>query len=100
VPRIIRSTALTGEAERLARVAANDAIHEAAPRSAVKGSHIRPHRRVSQGARVHRFDQACNAECLPLHIADAASARDCHLESEVEPTTAGAEGEGCDVSGI
>ena len=43
-----------GEAMRLARDAANEAIHEATPRSAIEGSHIAPNRRWSEVSRFHR----------------------------------------------
>jgi hypothetical protein len=38
VSGVVSAAHLAGDAERLARVAANDAIHDATPRSAVEGS--------------------------------------------------------------
>jgi len=46
VAGVVDPEALSGGAERLARVAANDAIHEAAPRSSVKGFEVSPDRSV------------------------------------------------------
>jgi len=44
VALVVQSEPLSGEAVRLARDAANEAIHKSAPRSAIEGSGIRPHR--------------------------------------------------------
>jgi hypothetical protein len=96
VPRIVSPTALAGVAERLARVAANDAIHDSAPRSAVEGVDIRPHRTLIHDTRSHRFDQVADGERFPLHHAHAASVSDCQLEPEVEPAASGAEAEDVD----
>ena len=101
VSLIILATALSGGAERLARVAAADEIHRSTPRAAVEGSHIRPHRSRSHEARVHRRDQTADAERFPLHIAHPAStAAEREIESDVEPAASGAEGEDCDVFGV
>jgi hypothetical protein len=54
VAGIVAPEALAGEAMRLARDAANEAIHEATPSSAAEGSGIAPHRRWSHEARFHR----------------------------------------------
>ena len=53
VPRIVRSTTLAGETERLARVSASDAIHDSTPRATVKGSQVAPDRRRSHGFVFH-----------------------------------------------
>jgi hypothetical protein len=78
---------------RLARDAANDAIHEAAPLSAAEGSGIAPHRRWSHETLAHRFDQVGDGEGFPLHQTDRASAWDCQLEAKVEPSASAAEGD-------
>lgn len=80
-----------GEAVRLARDAANDSIHEAAPWPAVEGAHIRPDSRWSHKARFHRFNQMGDGEGFPLHHNDGASARNGEVEGEVEPSSTGAE---------
>lgn len=76
---------------RLARDAANDAIHDSTPRSAVEGSDIAPHRRVSHESFLHRCDQMGDREGFPLHQQDASSCRACELNTEVEASAAGTE---------
>jgi hypothetical protein len=75
---------LAGEGVGLAGYPANDAIHEAAPRAAVEGSGIAPHRRLSQDTCAHRLDQMGDGKCLPLDVAHRASAWDCQLEGKVD----------------
>ena len=94
-----RAEPLSGEAVRLARYAANDAVHAAAPRAAVEGSGIAPHRRRSQEARLHRRDQMSDGEGFPLHHADAASTWACQLEAEIEASPSRAEGDEVEVAG-
>jgi hypothetical protein len=75
---------LAGVGDVLAREAANDAIHDATPRSAVEGSDVSEDRRLIQGAVLHarRKDRGCIG--FPLHSTDEASVGDGQLESEVE----------------
>jgi hypothetical protein len=80
-----------GEGMRLARDAANEAIHEATPRSAVEGSGIAPHRSLREVSRFHRCHQLRDGETFPLHQADRASAWNCQLDSEIEATASGAD---------
>jgi hypothetical protein len=91
VALVLGSPALAGEAMRLARDAANEAIHNSTPRAAVEGSHIAPHRRWSHEARFHRLYQCCDAPCFPLHQHDAASAWNCQLDAEIKSSASGAE---------
>lgn len=91
VPRIIVSTTLTREAERLAWVARSDAIHRATPREAVEGSHVRPNRRLIQTVRFHRRSQVLDGEGFPFHPTDRANWED-KLEAQVKSCAAGAEG--------
>lgn len=90
--------AAAGEAERLAGVARNEEVHASAPRAAAEGSGIAPHRARSQEARLHRLDQDCGGEGLPLHHADRASAWTRQLDGEVQSPASGADGE--DVEGV
>jgi len=80
-----------GQAVRLARDAANEAIHKATPRPAVEGSGIAPHRARSHETFFHRRYQMGDGEGFPLHHADCASAWNCQPESEIEPAASGAE---------
>ena len=84
--------ALPRVAERLARVASDDAIHESTPASRVEGSRITPHRSRHHGACFHRLNQTPGAECVSLNMADDASAWNCQLDAESE----GVDGSGAD----
>lgn len=104
VSRISRPTTLAGEAERLARVAANDAIHDSTPSAAVEGVQVRPHRRRIQGLLFHARCQDFDGRCFPLNVTDdtSASAKD-ESKPKVEPADPGAEAEdvdGADISHI
>jgi hypothetical protein len=85
---------------RLARDAANETIHAAAPWPAIEGSGIAPHRRFSHEALLHRCDQVCAGEGFPLHHANCASAWHCQLEAEIEAASAGAEADDVDLPGM
>jgi hypothetical protein len=87
---------LAGEAMRLARDAANEAVHCATPSSAVEGSGIAPHRSFIQETLLHRCHQVRDGEGFPLHHADAASAGKRQLDSEIEAAAAGTDGEHVD----
>lgn len=76
---------------RLARDAANDAIHEATPWAAVEGGDIAPQSCLTHETLLHRRDQLRAGEGFPLHEHDAASARHCQLDSEIEAAASGAE---------
>ena len=93
VALVLGAEAASGHGMRLARDAANEAIHEAAPWAAVEGSGIAPHRARSHEARFHRCHQVRGGECLPLHTHDRASAWNCQLDTEIEAAGAGADGE-------
>jgi hypothetical protein len=81
-----------GETVRLARDAANEAIHKATPWSAVEGSHIAPDSCRSQKTLFNRCDQVRDGEGFPLHHNDASSCWQSEFKSEVEPAPPGAEG--------
>ena len=89
-----------GKAVWLARDAANEAIHKAAPRSAVEGSGIAPHSGLSHETLFHRCHQVRDGEGFPLHHNDAASAGNCQLDSKVETAASGAEGEDIEALGM
>jgi hypothetical protein len=91
IARIVLPALPASEAMRLARDAANEPIHEAAPRLAVEGSGIAPHRSRSDVSRFHRCHQLRDREGFPLHHADASSARNCQLDSEIESAASGAD---------
>ncbi len=82
---------LAGNRERLAGIAACDAIHDSTPRLAVEGSDIRVNRCWIHEAVFHRLYQLADEECFPLHQADCASAWNCQLDTEAEASVSGAE---------
>jgi hypothetical protein len=84
---------------RLAWDAANDAVHLSAKTSAREGSHIAPHRTLSQETRLHRCDQMRDCEGFPLHHAYCASAWHCQLDAEIETCAAGAQADDVEVLG-
>jgi hypothetical protein len=89
---LVEASALpAGERMRLARDAANEAVHAATPAAAVEGSGIAPQRRRSHSTRLHLADQVRAGECFPLHQHDWASAWTRQLDSEVQSASAGAE---------
>lgn len=89
--------ALAGEAVRLARNAANEAVQAATPCAAVEGSGIAPHRSRMKETSPHRLDQVRDGEGFPLHHADDASAGKRQSDAEIESASPGADGE--DVEG-
>lgn len=88
---VFASAPLAGGGVGLARDFANDAIHDAAPWPAVKGSGITPDRSVMKETVSHRRDQVRDGETFPLHQTDRASVWERQSEPEVEPSAAGAQ---------
>lgn len=84
----------------LTRVARSDDIHASAPSRAVEGSSVRPDRSRMKPPRFHRRDQACGCRGFDLHKTDASKRRSeiivSELQSEVEASDAGADGEAVD----
>jgi hypothetical protein len=99
VARIVAAAPPAGGGEGLAGIAGSEAMNAATPRAAVEGSGIAPQRSRSQEARLHRCDQVRAGECVSLHVTDDASARDRQSDSEIQPASAGAEGEDAEVGG-
>lgn len=87
-PGLLPSSAEIGAGE-----AAHDAIHRAAPRLAVEGFEIRPHRTRIQRTFFHLFDQSRAGEKLDLHVTDDSSRGNSQSKSPIEPSAAGTEGE-------
>jgi len=96
VALVLLTEPLAGLAMRLARDAANEAVHAATPSSAVEGSGIAPQRSRMKEALFHRCHQVRDGECFPLHHADCASAWNCQLDAEIKPASAGAEADEVD----
>lgn len=88
-PVVPVAAAQAGPAVRLAGDARSDAIHDAAPRSRIEGSEVRPDRSRSQRSRSHLRDQDRGGECFPLHVSDAARSGLGDLEPELQPSDPG-----------
>jgi hypothetical protein len=73
VARIFPPEPLSGDAERLAGIARNEAIHDATPRAAVEGAEIRPNRRRFKGAVRKARRQDAGRSSFPFHVTDASS---------------------------
>jgi hypothetical protein len=93
VAGVVRAESLPGHAERLAGVAANEAIHDATPRSAVEGGKIAPQRARIQAALFHARDKEAGDVGFSLNATDDASSWMRQSNGEIESAVAGAEGE-------
>ena len=91
------SGALPGDAVVLAGIARSEDMNVATPRSSVEGEHVGPDRSRMKPPRFHARDQAGGSCGFPLHVTDAACSLSAmvegELQSELEPTDAGADGE-------
>ena len=76
--------ALSGHGEVLAREPASDSIHKPAPRLAVEGSDVRPHRRVVESLVCNARRQNAGRLNFPLDVADAASVRQSKSDGELK----------------
>lgn len=90
---VVFSFALPGKAERLARVARKDEVHEATPRCTIEGGEVRPDRRLIQTPFFHSRDQVRGAKGFPLDVTDGSCGGTGEPDSEVEPSDSGTEGE-------
>ena len=92
VTRVVGTSALARDRERLARIARSDDIHRTAPRSAVEGSNVVPDNSLIQGRVLHpRHENGCG-EGFPFDMAHSTISVDGDGEPEVETTRAGAQG--------
>ena len=73
VAGVVLAPACSGIGERLARVAANEAIHEAAPCPEVEGSQVTPERSRRKVCCFHAVDQERGCRGFVLHEAHCAS---------------------------
>lgn len=65
---VLESFALAGDAVRLAGESGSDAIHSAAPRSAIKREKVRPDRRRRNALRFHERDKLSGGRSFPLNV--------------------------------
>ncbi len=92
MPWVFVAEFFSGDAERLARIAAMYDIHDSAPRFAVERGKVVPDRRAIQGFIFHPRHESCRGVCVPFDITNSSIGRDCDMQSEVEATGSGAEG--------
>jgi hypothetical protein len=96
VARVFFGELLARATERLARVAATEDIHEAAPRLAVEGFNVRPNRRFVEGAVFKTRSQDLRDSCLPFQVTNGSSSWESESQSEIDSAVAGTEGEHVD----
>lgn len=95
--RIGLAEAAAGDRERLTRVARSEDIHDAAPRAAIEGCKVVPDRCRIQGFVFHpRHESGC-CEGFPLDVTHSPVSGTGDVEAEVEPASAGAQGEAVQV---
>jgi hypothetical protein len=92
VPWVFVAELSSGNGERLARIAAMDDIHQAAPRSAVEGGNVVPDRRAIQSLVFHPRHERGRSVGFPLDVTHSSISGDGEMEAEVEPSGSGAEG--------
>lgn len=90
VARVGDAAALSGHAERLARVAARANIHDSTPRAAVECGKVRPDRSRGQISRFHARDQERGGRAFPLHETDAGVSGQGEVEGKVKAARAAA----------
>ena len=83
----------SGDAERLARIAAMDDIHQAAPRSTVEAGNVVPDRRAIQGRVLHPRHERGRRVGFPLDVTHSSISGVGDVEAEVETSGSGAEGQ-------
>ena len=93
VTRILAAKPSACDAERLARITRSDDVHRAAPWAAIETGNVVPDNSLIQGRVFHpRHESGCG-EGLPLDIAHSTISGEGKVQSEVEPASAGAEGD-------
>ncbi len=93
VPGVGLAELFAREAERLARVARSEDIHDATPRAAAEGAHIRPDRRLIQGLVIHPGHESGRSICVPLDHTNSAVSGLCDVQAEFQASGPGAETE-------
>lgn len=93
VARVFVAELASGDAERLARIAAMDDIHQAAPRSAVESGNVVPDRRAIQPLVLHPRHERGRRIGFPLDVTHSSISSVGDVEAEVETSGSGAEGQ-------
>ncbi len=87
-----------GLAEGLAWIAGRDEMNAAAPRAAVEGSKVVPDKRLSQGLVFHPGHESGRRMAFPLDESHSSVAGLGDVETEVETSVSGAEGDSPEVT--
>jgi hypothetical protein len=82
VPWVFGCPLSSSDTERLAGIPCGEAIHPSTPAVAVKGSHVRPDRRLIQPPVFHARDKDTGGIAFPLDMTNGAGFR--HGEAEAE----------------
>lgn len=88
---VVGAETATGDRERLARIPANDAVHQSVKAACWEGVNVAPDRSRVQGSRFHARRKDGSGESFPFHVSDRAAASEGKADAEVEPTDAGAD---------
>ncbi len=91
VSRVFVAKFSSGNGKWLARITAMDDIHQAAPRSAVKGGNVIPDRRAIQGRVFHPRHERGRSIGFPLNVTHSSISWDGEVEAEVETSGTRAE---------
>jgi len=89
VPLVIRSPSLPCDAERLARVARRDEIHDSTPRATVEGGEVTVDRSGLELMIFHAPGEYGGGKRFPLHMTDGPVSGHDSLEGEVEAGNSG-----------
>ena len=92
MPGVVDAAPLSGRAERLARVARREDIHEAAPRAALERDHVIPDRRLAQGLVFHPGHEGGRGVSVSFDVTNSSISGLGDVDTEFEPAAAGAEG--------
>ncbi len=93
VRQVVGAPALAGCAERLARIARREDIHEAAPRPALEGGNVIPDRRFRQGLVFHPGHESGRGVSVSLDVTNSSVSGLGDMEPEFEAAASGAEGQ-------
>jgi hypothetical protein len=91
MPGIVSAKALSGDAERLARIARREAIHDATPLPAIEAGNVIPDRRLIQGRLFHSRHEDGRGVGVPLDVTHSTVSGLGQHKAQVEPSGAGAE---------
>jgi hypothetical protein len=92
VTGVVGTAPPAGSGERLAGITGSDAMNAAAPRTAIEGRKIVPHRRIVQGRIRHPGHESGRGVGVPLDCTYKTGSGLSDLEGKLKSSDAGAEG--------